>query len=101
MTTKRSRARFNLFNVPEHILVVNYIGIPLSGDITKRARDGYLVLRSEGPNDGLTLITDEIAPGSITIAELGLDHYFLYPEIDLKTVAMTQTIINYLESQKQ
>jgi hypothetical protein len=100
MTTERSRARFKQLNIPKHILVINYIGIPLSGDITIRARDGYLDLQSEGPNDGLVLITDEMAPDSITIAELGLDHYFLDPDINIKTLALARTIINYLESQQ-
>ncbi len=100
MTTKSSRQRFNRVNLPSDVLYLNYVGIPLSGHITKRAKDGYLDLRKLGPNDGLTLITDEIIPNSVTIAELGLDHYYLDPEIDLKTVALAQLVINHLEESK-
>ncbi len=99
MTTYRSRARFSTLQIPKHVLVINYVGIPLSGDITKLAKDGYEDLRREGPNDGLTLITDEIFPGGMTVVELGLDHYFQDKEIDLKTAALAQTIIHHLESQ--
>jgi hypothetical protein len=99
MTTYRSRARFRTLQIPKHVLVINYVGIPLSGDMTKLAKDGYEDLRREGPNDGLTLITDEIFPGGMTVVELGLDHYFQDKEIDLKTVALAQTIIHYLEHQ--
>jgi hypothetical protein len=101
MTTHRSRARFNRLYIPQSILVINYVGIPLSGDITKLAKDGYEDLRGEGPNDGLTLITDEIFPGGITIVEQGLDHYFQDKEIDLKTAALAQTIITRLEAKRQ
>jgi hypothetical protein len=101
MTTKRSRERFSHFKLPQNFLVINYVGIPLSGDITKLAKDGYEDLHREGPNDGLTLITDEIFPGGITVVELGLDHYFQDEEIDLKTAALAQIVINCLEAEKR
>ena len=34
MTTARSRQRFASFRIPEHVLVVNYFGIPVSGSIS-------------------------------------------------------------------
>jgi hypothetical protein len=101
MTTKRSRERFSHFKLPQNFLVINYVGIPLSGNITKLAKDGYEDLRREGPNDGLTLITDEIFPGGITVVELGLDHYFQDEEIDLKTAGLAQCVINNLEAEKR
>jgi len=100
MTTKRSHERLKRVHLPSDILYLNYVGIPLSGHITKRAKGRYADLRTLGPNDGLTLITDEIIPNSVTIAELGLDHYYLDPEIDLKTVALAQLVINHLEKSK-
>jgi hypothetical protein len=93
MTTHRSRARFNRLRIPPSILVINYVGIPLSGDVTKLAKEGYEDLCREGPNDGLALIADEIFPGGVTIVELGLDHYFQDREIDLKTAALAKTIM--------
>jgi len=101
MSVEKSSLRFSRLIFPEHLLIVNYIGIPLSGDISERAREFYPVLRKLGPNDGLTLITDEIAPGSATIADLGIDHFFNEdPDIDLKTVALARTVLNVLEAKK-
>ena len=34
ITTARSRQRFASFRVPEHVLVVNYFGIPVSGSVS-------------------------------------------------------------------
>jgi hypothetical protein len=98
MATKRSDKRFLEQRIPEHILVINYIGVPLSGQITERAQDGYGSLRDFGPNDGLTLLIDEIVPGSVSILEIGLDHYFRDPDTDLKMVAMARTVVNFLET---
>ncbi|HTB79611.1 MAG TPA: SDR family oxidoreductase [Opitutaceae bacterium] len=97
-TARVSRARFAGLQLPPHMLIVNFLGIPLSGDVSQRAWHGYLSLRDKGPNDGLTLITDAIAPGSRTIAEPGLDHYFLDPAITAKTVALARTVLGCLES---
>ncbi len=100
MTVKRSHERITRVNIAAHIFCLNYAGIPLSGHITKRAKGGYMDLRKRGPNDGLTLITDELIPNSVTIAEIGLDHFYLDPEIDLKTVALARLVINHLEGSK-
>jgi len=97
MTTEKSRERFRQINMPSEIFCVNYVGVPLSGNITERGRDGYFNSRAEGPNDGMTLIADALMPKSVTIPMLGVDHYF-DEEMDLKTIALTQTIVNYLES---
>jgi hypothetical protein len=100
MSVEQSKKRFKSLDIPRHILIVNYIGIPLSGNISEFAEDNYQVLRQFGPNDGLTLITDGIAPNSMTIAELGVDHFFNEdPEIDFKTVALTKTILMMLDKQ--
>ncbi|NIT56665.1 MAG: hypothetical protein GWN00_10655, partial [Aliifodinibius sp.] len=91
MSVKKSRPRFNRLHFPEHLLIINYVGIPLSGDITELAKDKYSILREFGPNDGLTLITDALVPSGLTVVELGRDHFFNEdPEIDLKTVALTR-----------
>jgi hypothetical protein len=45
----------------------------------------------------LTPIVDEIPSDSITIAELGLDHFFTDPEIHIKTVALANTILWLVE----
>jgi hypothetical protein len=98
LVTVRSTERFNSFKLPGDILIVNYVGIPLSGHVSSgRTRYGYSYLSKEGPNDGSALIADEIVPGGLTIVELGLDHFFLHPEIDLKTIALAHTVIRFLE----
>ena len=53
MMTALSRQRFNSFHVPEHVLVVNYFGIPVSGSISFLARRGFFPLQKYGPNDGV------------------------------------------------
>ncbi|MEW8027416.1 MAG: hypothetical protein AB2792_18175 [Candidatus Thiodiazotropha sp.] len=98
MGTRQSRKRYARLQVDPDILVINYIGIPLSGQISRYSVDNYPILRSEGPNDGLTLITDAIAPNSLTIVALGSDHFFAEdPRIDQKTVALMKLLITYLE----
>jgi hypothetical protein len=96
-TTAVSARRFDRLRLPPHLLIVNFVGVPLSGDVSKRAWSGYLSLCPEGPNDGLTPIVDAIAPAGQTIAEIGLDHYFLDPAIDAKTVGLARTVLGYLE----
>jgi hypothetical protein len=98
LTTTRSRERFAAFRIPEHVLVVNYIGIPLTGSISSWAWRGFLELKSHGPNDGLSLLSDLIVPGGLTLAELGRDHFLLDEQIDVTTVALAITVIRWLEN---
>ena len=98
LTTQRSRQRFSSFRIPKHLLVVNYIGIPLTGSISAMARVGFLRLRNHGPNDGLVLLSDLIFPGGVTLAELGSDHFLLNGQIDITTVALAITVIRWVEN---
>ena len=41
----RSRQRFDSFRIPEHLLVVNYFGIPVSGSVSFWIRRSYSPLR--------------------------------------------------------
>jgi hypothetical protein len=97
LTTARSRERFLGFRIPEHVLVVNYIGIPLTGTLSSWARAGFSELKSYGPNDGLSLLSDLIIPRGLTLAELGRDHFLLDEEIDVRTVALAIAVIEWLE----
>lgn len=100
MSASRSRQRFRRLQIDAGILVINYIGVPLSGQLSQYARDKYPLLRQEGPNDGLTLLSDAIAPDSPTIVALGSDHFFAEdPKINEKTVALMKLIISYLEKE--
>lgn len=96
MSTAPSRRRFARLQLAPGIVVINYMGIPLSGQLGQYSKTGYRMLRSDGPNDGLALLSDEIAPGSLTVVALGNDHFFAEdPEIDRKTVALMKLIVTY------
>ncbi len=97
ITTARSRQRFDSFRIPEHVLVVNYFGIPVSGSISFLARRGFFPLRKHGPNDGLLLLSDMIFPGGVTLAELGSDHFLLGAHLEITAVALAITVIRWLE----
>jgi hypothetical protein len=98
MGTIPSRSRFHRLQIDADIFVVNYLGIPLSGQISRHSEDKYPLLKAHGPNDGLTLLTDAIAPNSLTIVALGSDHFFAEdPRIDEKTIALMRVMLSYLE----
>ena len=61
-----SRSRFARLDTGSGILVVNYLGVPLSGQLSRFSRDQYPILSSDGPNDGLTMLADAIALNSLT-----------------------------------
>jgi hypothetical protein len=96
LTTARSRARLARQTMPEHILIVNFVGVPLSGHISPGAEFGYARTRKVGPNDGLTAIVDEMAHGGMTILQTGLDHYYRDPQLDLKTLALALLVTREL-----
>jgi hypothetical protein len=98
ITAARSRQRFESFRVPEHVLVVNYFGIPFTGSISFRGSRGYFPLRKYGPNDGLLLLSDMIFPRGVTLAELGSDHFLLDDHLDITSVALAITVIRWVES---
>lgn len=99
MATKQSRERFSRLPTSAGILVVNYLGVPLSGQLSRHSRDKYPLLRSDGPNDGLTLLADVIAPDGLTIVAMGSDHFFAEdPRINEKTVALMKLMLTQLES---
>jgi hypothetical protein len=98
ITTARSRPRFDSFRIPEHVLVVNYFGIPVSGSISFLARRGFFQLRKHGPSDGVVLLSDTIFPGGVTLAELGSDHFLLSAHLDITAVALAITVIRWLEN---
>jgi hypothetical protein len=98
LTTTRSRPRFDSFRAPEHLLVVNYFGIPVIGSISLMLRRGYFPLRKHGPNDGVLLLPDMVFPGGVTLAELNEDHLMRGRPVDIATVALAITVIHWLEN---
>jgi hypothetical protein len=102
MSRARSHARLATLHIPESLKVFNYVGIPLTGDISDRARFFHSGLLPLGPNDGLTLITDPILPGTQSIVALGQDHFFADdPELELKTLALASVIGRRLEGRRR
>jgi hypothetical protein len=96
LSTARGRQRFDSFRIPEHVLVLNYFGIPVTGSISFWARRGFFLLRKYGPNDGVSLLADMILPGGMTLAELGSDHFMRSKPFDITTVALAITVIRWL-----
>jgi hypothetical protein len=97
MSAARSRKRFESFRIPQHVLVVNFFGIPVSGTVSFRARRGFFPMRKYGPNDGMVLLADMIFPGGITLAEVGSDHFLFDQHLDVTAVALAITVIQWLE----
>ncbi|MGA1197570.1 MAG: hypothetical protein ACO36I_13850, partial [Candidatus Latescibacterota bacterium] len=64
MSVQFRKERFQTVRLPQHLFTLNYLSIPLSGDISPFAGLVYRLLRPKGPNDGSTLILDSIAPNS-------------------------------------
>jgi hypothetical protein len=92
-----SKPRYDKFIPPTQLTIVNYIGIPFSGQVSELGQDFYSMLKAEGPNDGLTLILDALAPG-YTIMAVGLDHFVNNdPEIDIKTAALLPVMMKLIE----
>ena len=98
LTTARSRQRFDSFRIPEHVLVVNYFGIPVIGSISFWMRRSFSPLRKHGPNDGVLLLPDMIFPGGVTLTELDDDHLMRGKPVDIATVALAITVIRWLEN---
>ena len=96
LTTARSSARLAREDIPAPITVINFLGAPLSGQISASSEFGYGRMRALGPNDGLTPLIDVLAHGGRTIVQVGLDHYYRDPELDLKTVALALTVASEL-----
>ncbi|MFQ5803163.1 MAG: hypothetical protein ACE5JQ_09745 [Candidatus Methylomirabilales bacterium] len=97
LSTQKRREAFAHLYFPEHILLIQYVGVPLSGDIGEHVEGRYKDLREHGPNDGLTLVADELIEESIVVTDIGLDHYYSDPQIDLKTLALARVIFDKLE----
>jgi len=97
LTTQRGRRRFDSFHIPKHVLVVNYLGIPVTGTISFWGQRGFNLLRKHGPNDGVSLLSDMIFPGGVTLADLKNDHFMRGKPLDITTVALAISAIRWLE----
>ncbi len=96
LSTGMRRAAFAELHFPDHLVKLQYIGVPLSGHVGDHIRSRYRRLKAFGPNDGLTLLADQLVNGGVAITDIGLDHYYLDPEIELKTFAMAAVVLDLL-----
>ncbi|MBV8815861.1 MAG: hypothetical protein JO271_15330 [Verrucomicrobia bacterium] len=92
LTTTASQTRMEHIRIPARILVIEYVAAPLSGDIYGSVSSRYIRLRKGGPNDGLTLLADELLPNSIAVIEPGIDHFYAAPDIVVKSVALANVV---------
>ncbi|MCB1690835.1 MAG: hypothetical protein KDI33_20220 [Halioglobus sp.] len=100
LSQSRSTSRYQNFLPPPQLTIVNYIGIPFSGQVSDMGSLFYSILKAQGPNDGLTLITDALAPG-YTIMAVGIDHFVNNdPDIDLKTAALLPVLLKLIDGAK-
>ena len=94
LSTARSLARLSELSLPEHIQILHYVAVPLSGTITREVREPYGTMQPHGPSDGLTLLTDELLPGGKVITDIGLDHRYAHPRIAEKGAALTRVVLD-------
>lgn len=75
MASSRGRAAFDALHFPPHVRIYSFLAAPLSGEITGRGSFGYQRMRAMGPNDGLTLLADELLPQATPLLATGVDHF--------------------------
>ncbi len=97
LSTERSLQRLNRLSIPKHVKILHFVGVPLSGTVIPEVMDAYVEMRKFGPNDGVALLSDELLPEGHVILAIGLDHWFRDPEIDLKTLALAQIILDLMQ----
>ncbi len=97
LSTSTSATRFAEASLPAHVTVLHYVAVPLSGTVTRPVQGSYAAMQAYGPNDGVTLLTDELLPGSRVIVDVGLDHWYADPRIAAKTAALTRLVMDLLE----
>ena len=92
LQTGPARETFDSLHLPRHVPIVSYVAAPLSGHVTSRGAFGYARLRSSGPNDGLTLLADEVIPGASVLLAPAVDHFFQHESQDIWTVALLRVL---------
>lgn len=98
MTPAEWRPRFAALRFPPSTLILQVVALPLSGEVSKDVRGRWTRLARLGPNDGITLIEDELIEGARVLILRGLDHYFRDPEIGLKTLAIANVLSDMLSA---
>ena len=92
MATEPSRRRLEGARLPEAIIVVNVIAVPVSGSIGATVYGGYRVLLSDGPNDGVVLLANTVWPSGVNLVALGADHLFNRSREDAYILALLRAV---------
>jgi len=101
LSQAESISRYNSLKFPDDLLIIHYVGAPLSGQLDAKVKKNFEMLSKMGPNDGLTTLTDELTPQGIVITELGLDHYYRDPHIDKKAIALLYAGLHIIDKNKE
>lgn len=92
LATEPSRRRLDGARLPDAITVVNVVAVPVSGSLGYQVYQGYQVLLSHGPNDGVVLLADTVWPGGVNLVALGADHLFTRWREDAHILAMLRAV---------
>jgi len=92
MATEPSRRRLEGARLPEAIIVVNVIAVPVSGSIGTTVYGGYRFLLSDGPNDGVVLLADTVWPSGVNLVVLGAYHLFARSREDAYILALLRAV---------
>jgi len=101
MTTVSSRRRMTELLFLKSILALDYVGASLSGQVAADVKGRWKTLARFGPNDGLTLLADEVLNSGHVVFEIGQDHYYRDPEIDIKAPALACLVLERLTKRRR
>ncbi len=93
MSVAKNSTLFDSMQLPQDIFYLQFVGVPLTGQVRDLIKSRFYELAQYGPNDGLTTIEHQLIPNAHVIVELGLDHYYKDPQIDAKTLALLVTTL--------
>lgn len=93
-----ARTAFDGLRFPTSLRIFSLIAVPLSGQVSERASFTYGRLRELGPNDGLTLLADEMIPGSVPLVLPGADHYLGPDDQRVWSTALFRVLLGELPS---
>ncbi len=98
LSSARRKLAFERLQLPSHILKIALVPVPFRADLTQDARFGYKRLRSQGPNDGLALLHDQVFVDGITLLAVGSDHYFKAIDVTAAVHALLTLITERIPS---
>ena len=92
MTTEQSRKRLEGARLPDSIVVLNLVAVPVSGTVGAKLSWTYRTLRRHGPNDGVVLLADAVWPGGTNLVALGADHFLTPLQDDAYGLALLRAL---------